>query len=403
MANLPEEPLYEEGIYQIEEHDPVMAGPDGIDNLQAKQLDNRTEWLKQEIESLQNELNSIDAYTKVQSDERFVNVVNQRNKNAIINGNFDIWQRGISQTATGYGSDDRWLNENFGSSKTVSREFFVVGQTDVPNHPRYLSRTIVSSVPGSSNHVIKIQKIEDVRTCSGETITLSFWAKADDNKNIVTSFLQKFGTGGSPSSTVSGIASTTHSLTTAWHKFTVTTILPSISGKTIGSHDNSSLDVRFWFDAGSAFEARTNSLGNQSGTFDIAQVQLERGSVATDFEFKTLAEEHSACERYYRKSYISNVFPGTPDNSGKIMYGASSSGAQQQYSERFSEMRSAPVVILYSPATGSAGSIRQESVGSDSHGATGIIASSKGFVVNKNSHHSAGKVYSFHYTADAEL
>ncbi len=53
MANLPEQPEYEEGIYQLEETDPVLGGPNGIDNLQAKQLANRTFWLKQQLEDLQ--------------------------------------------------------------------------------------------------------------------------------------------------------------------------------------------------------------------------------------------------------------------------------------------------------------------------------------------------------------
>lgn len=47
MANLPESPVFEEGIYQIEVNDPVVGGPDGIDNIQAKQLANRTKYLKQ--------------------------------------------------------------------------------------------------------------------------------------------------------------------------------------------------------------------------------------------------------------------------------------------------------------------------------------------------------------------
>jgi|GEM_PF-2524129 len=47
MANLSESPVYESGIYQIETTDPVVGGPNGISNLQAKQLANRTAWLKQ--------------------------------------------------------------------------------------------------------------------------------------------------------------------------------------------------------------------------------------------------------------------------------------------------------------------------------------------------------------------
>ncbi len=50
MANLPETPQWEEGIYQIEVSDPVLGGPDGISNRQGKQLASRTLYLKQQVE-----------------------------------------------------------------------------------------------------------------------------------------------------------------------------------------------------------------------------------------------------------------------------------------------------------------------------------------------------------------
>ena len=50
MSNLPETPQWEDGIYQIEVSDPVLGGPDGISNRQAKQLASRTSYLKQKVE-----------------------------------------------------------------------------------------------------------------------------------------------------------------------------------------------------------------------------------------------------------------------------------------------------------------------------------------------------------------
>lgn len=52
MATLSESATWVAGIYQLETTDPVLGGPDGIDNLQAKQLANRTLWLKGQVESL---------------------------------------------------------------------------------------------------------------------------------------------------------------------------------------------------------------------------------------------------------------------------------------------------------------------------------------------------------------
>ncbi|MCA8314451.1 hypothetical protein LGN43_09180 [Burkholderia multivorans] len=51
MADLVEVPKWEEGIYQLETSDPVEGGPDGIDNVQARQLGNRTRYLKDQQEA----------------------------------------------------------------------------------------------------------------------------------------------------------------------------------------------------------------------------------------------------------------------------------------------------------------------------------------------------------------
>lgn len=221
-------------------------------------------------------------------------------RNKLINGGFDIWQRNSSQTAHGYGSDDRWANGHVGSAKTHSRQAFAVGQTDVPGNPRYYSRTVVTSVAGAGNYVIKFQKIEGASTLSGKTVTLSFYAKADAAKNIAVEFQQEFGTGGSPSAVVQGIGAQKVALTTSWQRYTVTVAIPSTSGKTLGTNGDDSLGVFFWFDAGSNFNARTASLGQQSGTFDIANVQVEEGSVATPFEQRPLGLELQLCRRYYQ-------------------------------------------------------------------------------------------------------
>jgi hypothetical protein len=221
-------------------------------------------------------------------------------RNKLINGNFDIWQRGTSQTSSGYGSADRWFNQHNGSTKTAALGFFNPGQTDVPNNPSYFLKHTVTSVASSANFVVTSQRIEGVETLSGRTATLSFWAKADANKNIAVEFQQSFGTGGSPSTRVDEIGSQLVALTTSWTKYTITVDLPSISGKTLGTNGDDYLGLVFWFDAGSDYDAISASLGQQSGIFDIAQVQLEEGSAATPFEDRPVGIEGQLCMRYYQ-------------------------------------------------------------------------------------------------------
>ena len=265
-------------------------------------------------------------------------------KNYLINGNFDVWQYGTSQTTNGYGSDDMWINFNIGSTKTHSR---VITNKSEPFSAISYSTTVVSSVVGAGNACGKQQRIEYANTLSGKTATLSFWAKANATKNISIDFVQYFGSGGTPSAIIEGISATKISITSSWVKYTVTVNIPSIAGKTAGTAMNDSLWVRFWFDAGTDFNSRTANLGHQSGTFDIAQVQLEEGLVATPFEQRPIGLELSLCQRYYWSGTLVELAPTRADFTA-------------QYIKFPVAMRAVPTTVLTAYSSGTVGCLRQQ-------------------------------------------
>lgn len=223
-------------------------------------------------------------------------------KNKLINGNFDIWQRGTSLSAAASGRylADRWTTFATGSTNAPSRQAFTLGQTEVPGEPTYFHRVVVSSVAGSGNYCGLFQRVEGVRSMAGQQIVLSFWAKCDSTRSLAVEFDRSYGSGGG-SAYEAGIGVNKFTLSSSWQQIKVPVSIPSIAGKTIGTGSDDFLGVNFWFDAGSNFNARTSSLGQQSGTFDIAQVQLEVGYVATPFEQRPIGIELTLCQRYYQR------------------------------------------------------------------------------------------------------
>jgi hypothetical protein len=213
-------------------------------------------------------------------------------RNAIINGNFDIWQRGTSfasPTNANY-TADRWKVQfnNTGATRTLSRQSFALGQTDVPGEPTYFMR-FDQSVAGSGGTFTQLdQYIESVRTFAGQQVTISFWAKAAASTTMPSVALQQlFGSGGSPSNLNQTTAGSSLALTTTWQKFSYQVTLPSISGKTLGTDNNDALIVVFFMPLNATF------------TIDIAQVQVEPGPVATPFERRPIGTELALCQRYY--------------------------------------------------------------------------------------------------------
>ena len=231
-------------------------------------------------------------------------------RNAIINGNFDIWQRGTSfaSPTSGDYTADRWDVQfnNQGATRTLSRQSFALGQTDVPGEPTYFMR-FAQSVAGSGGSFTQLdQHIESVRTFAGQQVTISFWAKAAASTTMPSVVLQqRFGTGGSPSSLTSTTAGSSLALTTAWQKFSYQVTLPSISGKTLGTDNNDALIAAFFMPLNATF------------TIDIAQVQVEPGPVATPFERRPIGTELALCQRYYAivNTYMAGYTAGAFSNS----------------------------------------------------------------------------------------
>ncbi len=201
-------------------------------------------------------------------------------RNLIINGGFDIWQRGTSHTSTAVNeySADRFRTEGNALSTTISRQAFTAGQTDVPNFPTYYARVATSAKPSSGQYWGLMQRIEaPLNARQGQTYTLSYWVRSTSGTVAASAFTYGFGGSGS-------VRSNSPALTTTWQKVTNTQANINVSGG--GTYL-------------SVYIMHVPDTAPSSMSVEIANVKVEEGHVATDFEHRTHGEELLLCKRYY--------------------------------------------------------------------------------------------------------
>jgi hypothetical protein len=177
---------------------------------------------------------------------------------------------------------------------------------------RHQGAQLTSSVPGAAatggasaaNRETLTQRVESVGTLAGQTATVSFWAKRTAGSGDVSvSMRQNFGSGGS-SDVYSGATKLT--LTTSWQRFSVSVAVPSISGKTVGAGD--SLDLIFWFSAGSDWNSASATIGVQTVTAQIVDVVVEPGSASSAFVARPMQTELGLCLRYFETSNPTGLY-----------------------------------------------------------------------------------------------
>jgi hypothetical protein len=281
-------------------------------------------------------------------------------RNVIINGDFRINQRGLGSSGTVYTSGygfDRWYVEANNGTLTHSAQTFTPGNAIDGYEPTSFARLTTSGQTLSGAYAALIQKIEDVRSLAGQTVTISFWAKAaSGTPKVAIELDQQFGSGGSTRvTTLAGQVT----LSTLWNRYSVTVQVPSISGKTIGSSSFIALDL--FTSTGADFNARSGSLGIQNNTFDFWGIQMEKGSIATPFEQRPIGTEISLCQRYFQKSFPITTAPsapaGTGDGTGNnlAIYNATVGNAYSGLIRFQTTMRRQPDVVLYNAETSAVG------------------------------------------------
>jgi hypothetical protein len=224
-------------------------------------------------------------------------------KNKFINGDFNVNQRSFTTTTTsGVLTFDRWLTSAVDGTSTFTAETFTPGTAPVAGYEgkNYLQMVSTGQTLASAQTSIG-QRIEGVRTFAGQTVTISFWAKANTGTpKVAVEVGQNFGAGGSPSA-FNPIYFGQVTLSTSWARYSVTATVTSLSGKTIGTDSSDSLNIKLYTSAGSDLNARTGSIGIQSFTCQMWGIQAEAGSVATAFQTATgtIQGELAACQRYY--------------------------------------------------------------------------------------------------------
>jgi hypothetical protein len=327
-------------------------------------------------------------------------------RNKLINGDFQVWQRGTTFTdptgpATMY-TADRWA---------AFRGAWTAGITVTKQNVQANSSSIRVQRNSGNTSTAAMQLTQsfetiDVKKLAGKTVTLQVKALKGANFSAVSSALTVqilYGTGtdgnlgsGFTGSTAAGTLAAT--LTTTNALFTLTAAIPA---------NATQLAVRMSYTPDGTMGA-----AGAADYFEVTDVQLEEGSVATSFERRPYGLELGLCQRYYEKSYNDSVSVPTNTSNAGYAFATLQSGTIASSAVfgavRFKESkRSSPTIKVYSYTSSTVNAV-SNAAGTDLAASSGVPASigTNGFTVLNNSGAAITPSlggFIFHWSADSEL
>lgn len=255
-------------------------------------------------------------------------------RNRIINGAMDIWQRGTTFNSPGnitY-TADRWFVGVGGSSPAS------VARVAGPTGSGFEFALSVTGAAGNSTVQIN-QRIESVNVydLAGQPVTIQANIQVSSNQSVGWSLFYANTKDGFGSLT--SIATGIWSATTTAQRFTAT-----VAGSSMPAGVSNGLMLLI---------SPNNGSGFTSGTITVTGVQLEKGTVATDFDRRPLPLEVTLCERYYQRTdwWGRGSDHSLEDGSWNARSGAVSHVKRNGWYDSFwnyrTEMRADPSVVVY--------------------------------------------------------
>lgn len=338
-------------------------------------------------------------------------------KNIIINGNFNVWQRGTSFSSIGYTADRFSLAKNGSVAINTTQSTSVPTLNESNTKSNYsLRMEIATAQPslGAGDYLLYIYSVEgfDYAVIDNKTVTLSFWVKATKTGTNSISFRS----GGFNRTYV---AEYTINVADTWEKKSITLPLNDSANGTWNFDNTLGMDILFCMGVGTTFSTSTlnawqagNFLGSTNqvnhadtvtNNFSLAQVQLEIGNVETDFSDLLISETVKLCQRYFCKSFDLTQTPvqnlGASSN-GVVTQIANVGGASHANLIFPQEMRTSPTITTYGPSFNNGNWNRSDG----GNGAiTSVTAIGTARAKSLFSNGSGNFAYDIHFTADAEL
>ena len=201
-------------------------------------------------------------------------------KNFIINGGFDIWQRGTTSTAAGYQTADRWW---FNASASTTQQ---QSTSTVPPGSQY---SFQMTVGGSAASINPRQVVETKNTLplAGQTVTFSGLVQASASVGMTFTLYYSTVVDDNVSSGawagVSGTGGTGTAVSGSWTKITGTFSIPSTAKSLL------------------IYVANTSGTVASGVSVYLGQLQLEIAPQATPFSRAggSIGGELALCQRYY--------------------------------------------------------------------------------------------------------
>jgi hypothetical protein len=338
--------------------------------------------------------------------------------NVIINGDFNIWQRGTSFAAAANGdyTADRFLYAKSGAMvHTISQS------TDVPtvaqaghlsNHSFLVDCTTADTSLASTDQCTLQQRIEgyDFLKIAQRTFTLGFWVKATKTGTYCVAFMNS-------GNDRTYVAEYTVGASDTWEYKTVT-VSASPSAGTWDYTNGVGLFVFWTLAAGSSFQTtagawntgnfratanQVNACDSTLNDFRLSQIIIVPGEVAVPFVGRSHGNELSRCERYFEKTYDQGTNPGTATEVGGHFERKSDTLSSVLWGHNYhTSKRSAPAITIYSPSTGASGKARDFDAGADVV-CTASNASDSAFRTFLGTASATEHQIAYQWTADAEL
>ena len=338
-------------------------------------------------------------------------------KNLVTNGGANVSQRG---TQTGqynaYTAVDQFWFQEAGS---VQARFTTTqdgsGGAGHANSLKLDCTTAESTVAAGDllnlQHRIEAQHLQHLQwgTTSAKDVTLSFWMSSPKTGTHCVSLYQA-------DATRSYIVEFTIAVVNTFEYFSVT--IPGDTGGTINDDTGPGLYVSFPLFSGGNWQAaagswlasqdyttsnQQNLADNTSNNIFVTGVQLEVGSVATDFEHEDYGTTLAKCQRYYAKTFPQGTAPAQAagGNGARLAVGVSTGDFSCEWQLPV-VMRVAPTVTLYNPVNANTSAYNADD-GTDTAVSAGTPTDNYIRTTPTLDATDAGNLMIVHMTASAEL